>query len=123
MKILAKCLITSFALIAATAAHSQLQVLWSHQANGQSVAFSPDGSRIVAGGTFGVSLWDVASGQLVRWIDSSQANTQAVAFSPDGTLIAAGQAAPTNQINVWRASDGALLKVLDAPDVLDIWSL
>jgi WD40 repeat protein len=51
------------------------------------VRFSPDGTRIVGGGTNGLSLWDAESGQLLlRLVDSGA--TYGASFSPDGTRLA-----------------------------------
>ncbi len=53
-----------------------------------SVAFSPDGTLIAAGGN-GIKLWNAASGEAVREIDTAGIVTS-IAFSPDGMLLAAG---------------------------------
>jgi WD40 repeat protein len=61
-----------------------------------SVAFSPDGNRIVSGGNEGdntgsVRLWDANTGQLIAatTIGEAQRIVWAVAFSPDGRRVAA----------------------------------
>ena len=53
----------------------------------KSVAFSPDGRRLVSGGVRGegVRVWDVQSGRQV-WHSDGEAT--AVAFSPDGRRVA-----------------------------------
>lgn len=87
-----------------------------------SVAFSPDGSRIVAGAQNGVSVWDVASGTLIEWLNKEY--VESVAYSPDGTLIAAGQSSAESAVVwIWRTSDGILLETLSAPDTLSVISI
>ena len=56
-----------------------------------SVAFSPDGKRIVSGGDKTVRLWDADTGQPIGAPLSGHDNTVlSVAFSPDGRRIASG---------------------------------
>jgi WD40 repeat protein len=71
-----------------------------------SVAFSPDGKRIVSGGyDKTIRLWDVATGTQIgeplrghmRWVTS-------VAFSPDGKQIVSGSF--DNTIRLWDAATG-----------------
>jgi WD40 repeat protein len=55
-----------------------------------SVAFSPDGSLIVGGGSNGdVAIWDAATGSLIAVYEEPHTDTvNTVAFSPDGTVFA-----------------------------------
>jgi WD40 repeat protein len=60
-----------------------------------SLAYSPDGRRILAGyGRFNevdvgrATLWDVATGALIRRIPGHRASVHSVAFSPDGRQVA-----------------------------------
>jgi WD40 repeat protein len=77
------------------------------------VAFSPDGQTLAAvgfAGTDGVKakIYDVATGALIRTLPVHSGDySDSVAFSPDGSLIATG--GETGAIELWRASDGALL--------------
>jgi WD40 repeat protein len=77
------------------------------------VAFSPDGLTLAAvgfAGTDGVTakIYDVASGALIRTLPTHSGDySDSVAFSPDGSVIATG--GETGAIEIWRASDGALL--------------
>lgn len=58
------------------------------------VAFSPDGTQIIAGGYHELTVWNPADGQLVRRIKNIGQRTYALAFSPDGKLLAVAGGAP-----------------------------
>jgi WD40 repeat protein len=83
-----------------------LRVLEGHKQSVKSVAFSPNGTRIVSGSDNNtLRLWDAKSGQPIgapllcheSWILS-------VAFSPDGTRIVSGSNDKTLQL--WDAKSG-----------------
>jgi WD40 repeat protein len=88
------------------------------------VAFSPDGKILAAAGYEGgpdsahdtpfVRLWDVATGALIRTL---QTNTgwyaDSVAFSSDGTLLATGGS--SSAVELWRLTDGARVLSIDVP--------
>jgi len=73
-------------------------------AQGNAVAFSPDGQTVATGSADGnVQLWDTATQQEIGAPMSSDAQpVSAVAFSPDGTLVAAGSA--DGNVQLWDAA-------------------
>ncbi|CRZ17147.1 WD40 repeat domain-containing protein [Mycolicibacterium neworleansense] len=71
----------------------------------RSVAFSPDGSRIVSGSADSVvQVWDAVSGQPVGTPMRHGDRVTSVAFSPDGSRIVSGSA--DNSVRVWDAVTG-----------------
>ncbi|HZR21043.1 MAG TPA: protein kinase, partial [Verrucomicrobiae bacterium] len=85
--------------------HQALTTLRGHQDRVSSVAFSPDGRRIVTGSyDHTAKIWEASSGRELLtlkghgyWIDS-------VAFSPDGQWIVTGSNDRTAK--VWEANSG-----------------
>ena len=58
-----------------------------------SVAFSPDGKRIVSGSDDGtIKVWDAATGQETLTLKGHSSAVNSVAFSPDGKRIVTGSA-------------------------------
>ena len=91
------------------------RTLRAHTGAIYSVAFSPDGRRIVSAGNYDgtFKIWDVGSGQLIRSAQSDR--VVCVAFSPDGHVVAAGGDSD-NTVRLWDATSGALVGSLpDTP--------
>jgi WD40 repeat protein len=69
-----------------------------------SVAFGPDGRRLVSGGVDGmVRVWDVDTGQQIGVpLTGHTDGVRSVAFSPDGHRLASGSADTT--VRLWPAT-------------------
>jgi WD40 repeat protein len=102
-----------------------LFTLYGHASPVTSVAYSPDGTRIVTGGgddrrLFGVKMWDARAGTLLfDWkglpprIPGASVPVVCVAFSPDSQRIVAAGGDPTAR--VYDAKTGALRLELKEP--------
>src|SRR5262249_6213030 len=80
-----------------------------------SVAFSPDGKRLISGSKWegAAKLWDAETGRLVRVFQhgkgSLRAGVTSAVFSPDGTRLATGGAGD-KIVNVWDTETGQLIQ-------------
>ncbi|MGH6815307.1 MAG: WD40 repeat domain-containing protein [Hyphomicrobiaceae bacterium] len=69
-----------------TPAHLREALSWIN-----SVAFAPDGARLLSGSADkSLKLWDAATGRLIRTFEGHSDSVTSVAFSPDGLRIASG---------------------------------
>jgi WD40 repeat protein/serine/threonine protein kinase len=76
-----------------------------HPSTVLSVAFSPDGRRIAAGGQDGfVKIWDAATGKEVHSFRAHQDHANGLAFSPDGSRLAT--ASWDGTVKIWDAETG-----------------
>lgn len=84
-----------------------------------SVAFSPDGGHLAAGGRAGRTyLWDVVAGKagsapVAGLQDPGGKNVYGVAFSPDGSLLAAADT--VGKTYLWNVSTGRLTATFANP--------
>jgi WD40 repeat protein/tRNA A-37 threonylcarbamoyl transferase component Bud32 len=76
--------------------------IWGHTDAVTSVAFTPDGRRIVSGSRDNtVRVWDTATGQEMLTLKGHRAPVSCVAVSPDGQRIVSGSGDRT--VKVWDA--------------------
>ena len=76
-----------------------------HSGPVNSVAFSPDGARVLSGSSDGkLKLWDAATGQLIRTFGAYSGVVHSAAFSPDGVRLLSGNADGT--LKLWDAASG-----------------
>jgi WD40 repeat protein len=54
------------------------------------IVFTPDSKRIVVGGNHELTVWDAATGKLVRRVFTRAERALAMAYLPDGKLVVAG---------------------------------
>lgn len=94
----------------------RVQPVWS-------VAFSPDSTLLASGSGDGVVLiWQVSKcaslaegcGSLLHTLKGdAPVNVGSVAFSPDGNILASGLIDGKGTVQLWRVSDGHLLRTLE----------
>ncbi|KLE31872.1 WD40 repeat domain-containing protein [Aurantiacibacter gangjinensis] len=83
-----------------------------------SIDFTSDDSRFVAGGDEGVvRLYDTASGESLRRMERHDRSIKSVRFSPDDSLILSGGAEGTTKL--WNAETGELIKSMNQPGYIE----
>jgi len=103
-------------LIGAQAVHGEdivtepIRTFSGHSGAVASVAFSPDGAKVLTGSYDNTArLWDAATGVIIRSFSHS-GRIKSVAFSPDGTKVLTGADWPDNTANLWDAATGSLTR-------------
>ncbi len=85
------------------------------------LTFTPDGQQILVGGYNEATLWNVATGVLVRRLERLPQRIQALAFSPNGKslLVAGGTPGEYGEVSRVDFSTGERTKVYDTlPDIV-----
>ncbi|KIM27726.1 hypothetical protein M408DRAFT_310565 [Serendipita vermifera MAFF 305830] len=84
-------------------------VIMGHTSSVNSVAFSPDGTRIVSGSSDKtIRVWDAETAEMVAGpFEGHTSFVKSVAFSPDGTRIVSGSLDKT--IRVWDAKTAEMM--------------
>ncbi len=80
----------------------------------QSLAFSPDGKLLAAGGFREVVLWETASWKPKMRLGPHADRVLALDFSPDGGLLAVAGGIPsrTGEVKIWQPGTGKLMRTL-----------
>lgn len=78
------------------------------------VAFSPDGSQLLAAGYHEVTAWNPNDGQLIRRITNVGQRTYGLAISPDNQLLAVACGAPgrLGECRIYKLDSGELQRVI-----------
>ena len=94
-------------LLSAVQVAREVNLLRGHRASVFSVAFSPDGQRVVSGSRDGtMRLWDTQTGNPIgEPLEGHTDSVLSVAFSPDGQLVISGSSDRT--IRVWSSQTQA----------------
>lgn len=89
----------------------------------QSVAFSPDGTRVVSGGRDRrVRIWNLHTGK-VQTTSEQSSWVEALAVSPDQATIACGLGLGRGEVILLDAETGALQRSLVGPHTDGIWAI
>ena len=88
--------------------HCDLYTLEGNTGGAMSVAFSPDGTRIVSASWNQVKVCNSATGQEIVTLKGNTGQINSVAFSPDGARIASatGDHENPSEIKLWDAATG-----------------
>ena len=88
-----------------------LQTLEGHSDVVRSVAYSPDGTKIISGANDNtIKIWDVNTAECLKTLEGHLDRVNSVAYSPDGTKIISGSWDCT--IKIWDANTGECLKTM-----------
>jgi WD40 repeat protein len=83
-------------------------LLKGHTSITHSLAFSPDGKRLISGsGDHSAIIWDIASRKAAHRLQGHAEDVYSVTFSPDGDRAVTGSIDTT--LRLWRTSDGGLI--------------
>ena len=89
-----------------------LKTLEGHSYIVNSVAYSPDGTKIISGSCGKtIKIWDANIGQCLKTLEGHSWSVNSVAYSPDGTKIISGSLDET--VKIWDVNTGQCLKTLE----------
>ncbi|UCF61140.1 MAG: serine/threonine protein kinase [Anaerolineaceae bacterium] len=100
-----------------------LQILWAHESEVHSIAWSPDDGTLATAGADGlVKLWDTRTWETVFVFDGHSQSVHSVVWSPDGSRL--GSAGDDNYVQVWEAISGGQSFELEHSTDVDrvVWS-
>ncbi len=82
------------------------------------LAFSPDGKELAAGGVHEVTIWDAASGKLMRRLPRLPARVHALTYTADGKhlLVGGGTAGEYGEVALVDAKSGDRVRVFGTFD-------
>ncbi len=90
---------------------SEISILQSPTQTFNTMAFSPDNTKIVTTATEQVArIWNTKTGQLIHLLEGHTGQVNTAKFSPDGTKIVTGSEDRTTRI--WNAATGQLIRQL-----------
>jgi WD40 repeat protein len=90
---------------------TMLGVLKGHTGAVLSLDFSPDGDRLVSGGTDDIAIvWDVRTKTPLHRLSGHQGDVNAARFTADSSAVVT--ASDDDTLKVWRVDDGTLLKTM-----------
>ena len=90
--------------------HRESMTLRGHRQRVNTLAASPDGSRLASGSQDGtVRIWDVLSGRELATFSSGSNAVNSVAWSPDGSKLSSAE---DRGLRIWEVNTGKELRVL-----------
>ena len=76
-----------------------------------SVAFAPDGTKVLTGsGDMTAKLWNASKGTVIRTLSGHTSGVCSVAFSPDGTKVLRGMVGYDNTAKLCDAATGTVIR-------------
>ena len=92
--------------------NQSLMTIEGHRASVHSVAWSPDGLRLVSGSSDEtLRIWDAATGENLKILEGHGGAVRAVAWSPDGRRVVS--AASDKTLRIWDTASGESLMILE----------
>jgi WD40 repeat protein len=78
------------------------------------LAFRPDGQELAVGGYYEITIWNPATGALVRRIGNVDQRTFGLEYNNDGTILAAASGTPgiSGEVALFDPNQGTVVKVL-----------